>query len=686
VSIDVRPAFSDPDADALTYSAAGLPSGFTINAGTITGTAPSVASEQTFTVTVTANDGRGGTVSDSFALRISPPSRADIYVSGIAATPAPAGVNAAVDIVVLYGNAGPSTSGNDSLNVTIDGTAFTLTENPCAVTASGSRQTLTCTVTPVAAGGTGTVTLRGAAAAAGDVYLTAALTAGAGAPPDPDAANNTAAAAVNIGATIVAEPAQAFALAATRALTCGDVDGDGFGDVIAATAAGESALLLVNVDDPSGLHSTLDVPTRANRGLASSGLRIGDTALGNDAALADLDNDADLDLVVANGPGRSSTAFRNSAGALQAFDTLGPSGGDDRSLALGDVNGDGFVDAVVARSDGVWLYQNAGGAELTESAVGAAGTSASDVLLANLTGSALPELVVVRGDGTVFFHDNTAGSFGAARAVDSGGPVTAVASADFNRDGNGDLVVARTVPSAGGVPANSIYVGDGAGQFTAAAQLGAAPTIAVLTGDVDADGDDDVVAVNATGAHQLFVNSGNGTFSQHARLLVSRNATAATLARIGAAQNLDLVVGGADGLHVFLNDGLGNFGLGDLEGPVITLNGTPEVTIQAGTAYNDQGATAMDAVDGVVAPVVDNRVDANVIGTYTVTYTASDSAGNDAVPATRTVRVAAREASGGGGGGATGTELFVLAAAAALALRARHGSRWVAPKLPGGIA
>src|SRR5690606_14564774 len=165
------------------------------------------------------------------------PSRADIYVSGIGATPAPAAVNAPVDIVVQYGNAGPTASGNGVLTVTLAGTAFTLTESPCAVTASGDRQTLTCDVTPVAAGGTSSITLRGSAPEAGDVFVTATLAGSADAPPDPNAANNSASAAVNVGTTIVNEPAQTVTIAATRALAGGDVDGDGFDDVVAATAA-----------------------------------------------------------------------------------------------------------------------------------------------------------------------------------------------------------------------------------------------------------------------------------------------------------------------------------------------------------------------------------------------------------------------------------------------------------------
>ncbi len=63
--------FSDPNGDALTYSATGYPSGISFNGSGFTG-APSVTG--TFTITVTANDGRpGGVVSTSFTLTVVAP-------------------------------------------------------------------------------------------------------------------------------------------------------------------------------------------------------------------------------------------------------------------------------------------------------------------------------------------------------------------------------------------------------------------------------------------------------------------------------------------------------------------------------------------------------------------------------------------------------------------------------------
>jgi hypothetical protein len=76
--------------------------------------------------------------------------------------------------------------------------------------------------------------------------------------------------------------------------------------------------------------------------------------------------------------------------------------------------------------------------------------------------------------------------------------------------------------------------------------------------------------------------------------------------------------------------------------PVITLIGPATVVLEEGDAYDDQGAMAQDPEDGDLTDriVVDNPVDTAVPGTYTVTYTVEDSAGNQA-QAQRTVIVEA---------------------------------------------
>ena len=64
--------------------------------------------------------------------------------------------------------------------------------------------------------------------------------------------------------------------------------------------------------------------------------------------------------------------------------------------------------------------------------------------------------------------------------------------------------------------------------------------------------------------------------------------------------------------------------------PVITLNGDANVTLQQGDIYVELGATAVDDVDGNLSVDINGTVDTNTTGIYVLTYTAKDSAGNEA--------------------------------------------------------
>jgi len=79
----------------------------------------------------------------------------------------------------------------------------------------------------------------------------------------------------------------------------------------------------------------------------------------------------------------------------------------------------------------------------------------------------------------------------------------------------------------------------------------------------------------------------------------------------------------------------------DTGSPVITLKGDTNKRIEVGTAYEDEGAVAADTRQGDLSSsiIVTNQVDVNVIGTYTVNYTVSDGAGNEAIAVQRTVTV-----------------------------------------------
>ena len=72
----------------------------------------------------------------------------------------------------------------------------------------------------------------------------------------------------------------------------------------------------------------------------------------------------------------------------------------------------------------------------------------------------------------------------------------------------------------------------------------------------------------------------------------------------------------------------------DTTPPVVTLNGNASITIEKGSTYNEQDATS----DGGESVTISGTVDVNTVGTYIITYSATDTAGNTGT-ATRTVTV-----------------------------------------------
>ncbi len=72
----------------------------------------------------------------------------------------------------------------------------------------------------------------------------------------------------------------------------------------------------------------------------------------------------------------------------------------------------------------------------------------------------------------------------------------------------------------------------------------------------------------------------------------------------------------------------------DTTAPIITLNGDNPQTIESGADYTELGATTDDGSD----VSIDSSAYRNVVGTYIITYTATDGT-NPATPVTRTVNV-----------------------------------------------
>ena len=128
-------------------------------------------------------------------------------------------------------------------------------------------------------------------------------------------------------------------------------------------------------------------------------------------------------------------------------------------------------------------------------------------------------------------------------------------------------------------------------------------------------------------------------------------------------QSLDLIVAGrkAGVVEIHANNGKGRLGRGDRIAPVVKLNGESTVVLAAGQDYLEQGATAIDDIDGDLTDsiTISGAVNSTIVGTYSISYSAADRAGNRGT-VTRTIQVGVNQGTGGSGGGAFGPVFLLL--------------------------
>jgi len=90
-------------------------------------------------------------------------------------------------------------------------------------------------------------------------------------------------------------------------------------------------------------------------------------------------------------------------------------------------------------------------------------------------------------------------------------------------------------------------------------------------------------------------------------------------AELSVLQKALIAIVGAAAINSLTDDGYN-----DDVPPVITVNGSNPATVELGSAYSDAGATAMDAHHGSTTVSSSGSVDTSVVGSYTITYTATD--------------------------------------------------------------
>jgi hypothetical protein len=300
------------------------------------------------------------------------------------------------------------------------------------------------------------------------------------------------------------------------AVAIGDLDGDGRADLAVANFGAATVSVYRNT------------ATGGSIGTGSFAGKV-DFATGTNpyaVAIGDLDRDGKPELVVANEASGTVSVLRNTAtnGSITtgSFATKVDltTGTNPRSVAIGDMDGDGKPDVAVANagSNTLSVFRNISATGSINSGSFApkvdfaSGSAPTSVAIGDLDGDSRSELVVTnQASNTVSVLRNTsasgsivAGSFAAKVDFTTGTAPISVAMGDLDGDGKADLAVANSGSASNTVSVlrNTTTTGSiGTGSFAAKVDFatGTQP-IWVAIGDVTGDGKADLAVANRSSA------------------------------------------------------------------------------------------------------------------------------------------------------------------------------------------
>ena len=235
----------------------------------------------------------------------------------------------------------------------------------------------------------------------------------------------------------------------------------------------------------------------------------------------DLNGDGFVDLVLAKGrhwPLVDRVLLGNGRGQFTTRYDLGTASDRSYSGRLADLDGDGDLDVVISndRPDPKLVYVNDGtGRFHVGSSFGRPEWETRNATVADLDGDGLPDIVVANRSGSsstsyVCFNKG-AGRFGPDCVAVAPYPATTITAADFNGDGLIDLAV----PHRDGGQSR-VYLAGPKGQFSSERTIAFGPPNATIrmadAADLDGDGLLDIVAIDERVGTSVYLAERGGSF------------------------------------------------------------------------------------------------------------------------------------------------------------------------------
>lgn len=292
----------------------------------------------------------------------------------------------------------------------------------------------------------------------------------------------------------------------------GDIDGDLKADLVFANESNGAMYVYQN--------TSVSGTVASNSFEFSAGLSSGAEA--HSVALADIDADGKLDVIVTNYSDNSLSVFRNGSsgpGGI-SFDNhvVFPTGQRPVTIAVRDVDGDGRLDIAVANAwdINVAVLRNTSSpgvinASSLATPVNFSTPGANAMTLCDMDGDDKPDMIVGNfGQPNVSFLLNTSSSgtisFGAPVNKAAGGAVYDVQTGDFDGDGKQDVLIGRDGGSVSVMRNTSTTGNINTDTRVDLATGGTSRYVAV--GDLDGDGRPDIALVNeSTNKVSVFKNS-----------------------------------------------------------------------------------------------------------------------------------------------------------------------------------